>query len=514
MTIKTYLLSLPERVVRASLGVAAGVVREVGEVALPKGIRSSQLYQNLVDTSLRFLIEQVGGAEGVYKADDALTDRFLARRTAGNAVEMLGIVAFRASPVWVLAALADLCGMGRHLIPEMADALKAQGLLEQDTHFTSVDQMLDGLERTSSRLAATINTPPLDVAGLRKEWDAIRTEARSLQPASLPSRETVTQLWTELKTESARQNRSVFETSSMMAVSAVRALPDGARWVSVSARVGATRAGHIFATALLDHYRQTLGEIRQSGYVAYASRQLRPYIRAAVAQFSSKRRTLTERVLEKLRLIPILSLGFWVAAHGQSQDTASACIPASERDGRAFGCFIVAAQPLGRLERPATFWHLETFPTRAAAETAKSARGVVLEAFDKVWLLTIGDAGWRSSGAVHVAEIGPLTITPGRAYTAQFMEAVFRPGMKSRVHRHAGPEAWYTLSGETCLETPDGTLVGRAGGGSVIVPQGPAMELTATGTETRKALVLILHDSAQPHTSPAPDWTPKGLCKG
>ena len=34
--------------------------------------------------------------------------------------------------------------------------------------------------------------------------------------------------------------------------------------------------------------------------------------------------------------------------------------------------------------------------------------------------------------------------------------------MKSAVHRHSGPEAWYTVSGETCLETPDGTQVGRA----------------------------------------------------
>ena len=282
---------------RAALGLGAGVAREVGEVALPDGIRSSQLYQNLVDATLRFLIEQVGGAEGVY-TPRTLPDNFLARRTAGNAVEALGIVAFRASPVWVLAALADLCGMGRRLIPEMADALKAQGLLEQDAQFSSVDQMLDGLERTSSRLAATINTPPLDVAGLRKEWDAIRTEARAMQPASLPSRETIGKVWAQLKTESVRQNRSVFETSSMMAVSAARSLPDGVRWVSASARVGATRTGHIFAAALLDHYRQTLSDMQRAGYVAYAGRQLRPYIRAAVDQFSPKRRTLTERVLK------------------------------------------------------------------------------------------------------------------------------------------------------------------------------------------------------------------------
>ena len=296
MTVKHYLLSVPERVVRAVLGVGAGVAREVGEVALPDGVRRSRLYQNLVDATLRFLIEQVGGAEGVYTDEQALPENFLARRTAGNVVEMLGIVAFRASPVWVLAALADVCGMGRQVIPEIADALKVQGLLDKDAEFTTVDQLLDGLERTSARLAATINAPPLDVAGLRQEWDAIRREAGTLP---LPSRETITTMWSDLKSESVRQERSIFETSSMMAISAARSIPDGVRWAAASARVGTARTGQILAAALLDHYRRTLADIRDVGYLAYANRQFRPYIRAAAGQFSPARRTLTERLLAK-----------------------------------------------------------------------------------------------------------------------------------------------------------------------------------------------------------------------
>ncbi len=303
VTVKTYLLSVPERVVRSVLGLGAGVAREVGEVAIPDGIRRTQLYQNLVDATLRYLIEQVGGVEGVYTAEGTLPDDFLVRRTAGNAVEVLGIVAFRASPVWILAALADVCGMGRHLIPEIADALKAQGLLEREAQFTSVDQLLEGLERTSSRLAGTINAPPLDVAGLRKEWDALREEARGLQPSNLPSRETISHVWNQLKTESVRQNRSIFETSSVMAVSAARALPDGVRWLSASARVGATRTGQVLAAALLEHYRQTLSEIQEVGYLAYVNRQFRPYVRAAVHQFSPKRRTLTERLIDKVQSV-------------------------------------------------------------------------------------------------------------------------------------------------------------------------------------------------------------------
>jgi hypothetical protein len=285
--VKRYLLSLPERLVRSTLGLGAGAAREVGEVVLPDAVRGSQLYRNLVDTTLRFVIEQVGGVEGVYGKPDELQENFLARRTAGNAVEILGIVAFRASPVWVLAALADVCGAGRQVIPEIADALKEQGLLDNDAQVTSVDQMLNGLERTSSRLASTINTPPLDIAGLRQEWEAIRTEARTIQPGAFPTRETVGEMWGQLKAESARQERSVFATSSAIAVSAVRA--------------GVVRTGGMVGVALLDHYSRTLAEMRQTGYAAFAARQFRPYVRAAIDQFSPKRRTLTERLLEKFR---------------------------------------------------------------------------------------------------------------------------------------------------------------------------------------------------------------------
>ena len=104
-------------------------------------------------------------------------------------------------------------------------------------------------------------------------------------------------------------------------------------------------------------------------------------------------------------------------------------------------------------------------------------------------------------------------IHAGEAYSAQYMEAVFTPGMTAPAHRHSGPEIWYTASGETCLETPNGKVVGRAGGSPVIISEGPPMHLTATGTEMRRSLVLILHGSSKPATTMAHDWTPKGLCK-
>src|SRR5262245_24209413 len=111
--IAPFLLSLPERVLRSATALAAGIVREIGEVTVPVSVRRGRLYENLVAVTLRFLIEQVGGVQGVYPGEETLAENFLLRRTAGNGLELIGILAFRASPVWVLAALADASGGGR-----------------------------------------------------------------------------------------------------------------------------------------------------------------------------------------------------------------------------------------------------------------------------------------------------------------------------------------------------------------------------------------------------------------
>src|SRR6185436_11817286 len=165
---KDYVLSIPERLVRALSALAGGALREIGEVGLPLRVRRTRLYRSLVDSTLRFLIEQVGRVDSAYAGEGELPKDFLVRRAAGNALEIAGLVAFRASPVWVLAVLADVSGAGRDLISEIAEALKKDGLLAPDRSFENVDQLLDGLERTAGQLVETVNTPPLDVASLRQ----------------------------------------------------------------------------------------------------------------------------------------------------------------------------------------------------------------------------------------------------------------------------------------------------------------------------------------------------------
>jgi hypothetical protein len=114
-----------------------------------------------VEASLRFLIEQVGQVEGVYPSGEKLAEDFLVRRTAGSGIELIGVLAFRASPVWVLAALADVSGAGKFLIREISTSLKEQGLLDPDTEFSTVNQMLDGLEGSAVEWQPRLTSHPL-----------------------------------------------------------------------------------------------------------------------------------------------------------------------------------------------------------------------------------------------------------------------------------------------------------------------------------------------------------------
>lgn len=188
------------------------------------------------------------------------------------------------------------------------------------------------------------------------------------------------------------------------------------------------------------------------------------------------------------------------------------CRPREQRTGAETGCFIITEQEQGPLGSRSVFWHVTRFETRQAAERVRGSQESVIDAFGSFWLMTLGDSAWRPAAGTHVAAIGPLPIEPGKSYAALYMEASMHPGDKTPVHRHPGPEAWYTLSGQTCLETPNGTQTGRPDGPPVIVAGGQPMELTATGTTVRRSIVLILHESGKRAAIMDSTWTPRRLC--
>ncbi len=174
---------------------------------------------------------------------------------------------------------------------------------------------------------------------------------------------------------------------------------------------------------------------------------------------------------------------------------------------------LLSRQVLPSLPSNPLYWHLDQFVSKDAAERAAIPTSTVVDAFGSVWLFTIERRSWRPKSGKHVSDVSPLPVQPAATYAAEYLRSVFSPGMAAPLHVHSGPEAFYAVSGDTCLETPDGIQLGRGPGNSLFIRGGPPMLLMAVGKATRRGFALILHDANQPATTLTHEWHAQGLCE-
>lgn len=173
---------------------------------------------------------------------------------------------------------------------------------------------------------------------------------------------------------------------------------------------------------------------------------------------------------------------------------------------------LLARQELPSLPKGNLFWHLDRFPSKEAANRAAAATSTVVQVFGSTWLFTILKERWHPKGGEHVADIGPLPLASSSPHAVEYLRSVFNPGATAPLHVHSRPEAFYAVSGDTCLETPDGVQTGRGPGNSLLIKAGPPMLLMAIGKVRRQGFALILHDASLPPTTLTQAWHPSGLC--
>ena len=177
------------------------------------------------------------------------------------------------------------------------------------------------------------------------------------------------------------------------------------------------------------------------------------------------------------------------------------CIPDSPERRGGTGCSIVGHKTVSLDSRETLYWHIDRFTSADLAKAAATPSSVAFEAHGSAWLTTVEPHTANHRGGSHVAVVGPLPLPASAAgFMMQVMSAHFIPGQVSEPHTHSGPEAWFVVEGEQCLETPGRTIRVKAGQ-TAMIEGGPAMRLVGTGTGPRRALVLILHDAAQPATT-------------
>jgi quercetin dioxygenase-like cupin family protein len=220
---------------------------------------------------------------------------------------------------------------------------------------------------------------------------------------------------------------------------------------------------------------------------------------------SSRRKQVTSALTGLVFLV--------LSASALAQATGRKCEEGSMKDEKAGPACLLSHESLGSLDADAVYWNLDKYPSVEAAQRDKAGSGSVITAFGSIWLFTVGPSASRPTNGEHVAQVGPISVDKNTSYDAEFLKSTFSPGMTAPIHVHSGPEAFYAVSGDSCLETPDGVQVGRGPGNSMTVRGGPPMLLMALGPEPRKGFALILHDPALPPTTLVHNWTPKGLCQ-
>ena len=272
--IPRYVVSLPERMTRATIALVGGAVYETSNVALPRALRESKLYQVTIDRLLRILIEWVGDVRDVYQDEVTSVQELAARKFAGNVLEVASIFTVGFSPLWLLAAASDVMGGSKAYLRALVNELEAAGHLPQDTDVASYEELLSRLETGSGVLADAIDIPPMSLQEARASFDALRRQASDLPPA-----EDLATLFQEMQATARREGRSLADVSAALGLAAAKA---GLEMGNV----------HIF-----DFYRDALGAIREEGLLRFLRRVATPYVSRAGRHFDPNVTTYTDRLL-------------------------------------------------------------------------------------------------------------------------------------------------------------------------------------------------------------------------
>jgi len=202
----------------------------------------------------------------------------LVRKTVGNAIELASFVAVGWSPLWLLAAAADVSGTTRVYLRALVDELRGAGVLPAESTIASVEELLTTLEQSSGLLADTIDVPPLNVREMRASWQALQKHV-----SELPDAQSLAAIFGDLEQVAAREGQSLASVSGLIAAGAVRA------------------GRQLGTTYVFEYYREALRSLASEGLLTYLRRVSRPYRTQIVRHLDPRSATYTERLLRRLR---------------------------------------------------------------------------------------------------------------------------------------------------------------------------------------------------------------------
>lgn len=288
-----YTLSLPERLLRSTVGMAGGVAKELSDRLVPGAFQNSNTYTILVQNSLKFLVHDIGGVQGRQTDEDASVDNYVARKAVGNFVELVGIATLHLSPMLILAVLSDVAHGSKTYLEELGEELRKEGLIGEDSTIGNVDDLLEAVSRASGTTAKLFDTPPLSVADLRSTIGSIQEALSSIDPTKVLPQAEIRRLWDEMHAVARRDDVNLFQVSSAMTLHALGKIAAVGRGTFSGVRLAASMVNR----HILGHYATALDDLQRKGFYATLNEVSTPYLDAVWNNFAADKETLTGEVL-------------------------------------------------------------------------------------------------------------------------------------------------------------------------------------------------------------------------
>jgi hypothetical protein len=310
-----YGISLPERLVRSAVGVTAGTAKEIAEFVVPQAFQDSKSYEVMVRNSLGFLLNSVATvSDSVVVQQSATTipatstsgnitaadpSRFIARKVAGNFIDIAGLATLHVSPLWVLAIVSDAAYGTKTYLNELAQELQSQGLIDDSSSIHKVEDLFDAVKQASGSAASAFDQPPLSLDELRTSVEQTRKAVNEIDPRNLIPESEISRYWSEMRFIAQQEQVSMLGVSAAIAMETVESVKN----LSHGTLTGLFVAGKIINRNIFGHYWDSLSSINEQGMWNSVRKTYTPYVDLAWGNFTSSKTTWTETVLDPGRFV-------------------------------------------------------------------------------------------------------------------------------------------------------------------------------------------------------------------
>lgn len=291
---KRYLISLPERSLRFITSVTTSMTSLLTKTLLPKPIQKSTLYQMTFGLLQNYLIEHVAEIP-LENIEESSSKDYIYRKTAGSAIEGIGLLTFHYSPVWLLAMISDIAGGSQIYLRYLIKSLREEGIINTNQEFTSIDSLLSHVQNISENSAKFIDQPPIK----KEEFMAIFTQLKNIYEDNpkflMHFFHKLEEIYEELQVLSDTSQVSFEKLTGGITMDLMKTL--GEKTLNFS-KISTKTTMEIFNVYFIQSYEETLEDIKNIGVYKYFTNHMNPFVHQLKHHFKKEKVTTTEKIIQ------------------------------------------------------------------------------------------------------------------------------------------------------------------------------------------------------------------------